>query len=138
MTFRVLFLCTHNSARSQMAEGLTDHLYPGRIDAESAGTAPGAVHPMAVKVMAEIGVDISGHISKHLSVFEGEPFDLVVTVCDGAKEICPFFPGAKEQEHAGFPDPSIATGSEEERLEAFRRVRDDIARFIRERFDPSS
>lgn len=119
-----------------MAEGLVNSRYPGIVQAYSAGTAPGTVHPLAMKVMAEAGIDISKHRSKHLREFEGEKFDLAVTVCDGANEMCPFFPGAKDQDHAGFPDPSAVQGSEIERLEAFRRTRDDILRYIRERFDP--
>jgi arsenate reductase (thioredoxin) len=134
MTYRVLFICTHNSARSQMAEGLVNALFPGRILAFSAGTSPGTVHPLAVKAMAEAGIDISENRSKHLDVFSGETFDLVITVCDDANDICPFFLGGKEQEHAGFPDPSALAGSEEERLEGFRKARDDIARYVRERF----
>jgi arsenate reductase len=133
--YRVLFICTHNSARSQMAEGLVNHLYPKNVRAYSAGTVPGAVHPLAIEVMTEVGIDISKHRSKHLREFEGEKFDLAVTVCDGANEICPFFPGAKDQDHAGFPDPSAAQGSVIEKLEAFRKTRDDILLYIRERFD---
>ena len=88
-----------------MAEALTNHLFRGKVAAFSAGTRPGEVHPMAIKVMAEEGIDISKNRSKHIDEFKGQTFDLVITVCDGANEICPFFPGAKEQEHAGFADP---------------------------------
>ncbi|MHC1680429.1 MAG: arsenate reductase ArsC [Methanomassiliicoccales archaeon] len=135
MIYRVLFICTHNSARSQIAEGITNALFPGRVEAHSAGTKPGMVHPMAIKVMAEIGVDISGNRSKHLDEFKNDKFDLAVTVCDGANEICPFFAGAKDHEHAGFPDPSAVEGTHEERLAAFRMAREDITRFVRTRFE---
>ncbi|MFI5277806.1 MAG: arsenate reductase ArsC [Ktedonobacterales bacterium] len=126
---RVLFLCTHNSSRSQMAEGFLRARGGSPYAAFSAGTRPGGIHPLAVRAMAELGVDISeqaGHRSEGLDAYAGQRFDLVVTVCDSAAEECPFFPGAKRQEHWGFPDPSAATGSEEQRLEAFRRVRDAI------------
>jgi arsenate reductase (thioredoxin) len=126
----VLFLCTHNSSRSQMAEGLLRARGGGRYVAYSAGTQPRSVHPLAIAVMHEVGIDISeaaGHRAKGMGEFAGQAIDLVVTVCDDAAEECPFFPGARRQEHWGFPDPSAATGSEEERLAAFRRVRDGIA-----------
>lgn len=126
----VLFLCTHNSSRSQMAEGLLRARGGSRYGVYSAGTQPRQVHPLAVRAMAEIGVDISeaaGHRAKSLHEFDGQAIDLVVTVCDDAAEECPFFPGAKRQEHWSFPDPSAATGTEEERLTVFRRVRDAIA-----------
>jgi arsenate reductase (thioredoxin) len=128
---RVLFLCTHNSSRSQMAEGLLRTHGGTHYQVFSAGTHPSKVHPLAIKVMAELGIDISeqaGHQAKGVEEFEAEPpMELVVTVCDEAAEECPYFPRARRQEHWGFPDPSAATGSEEERLEVFRRVRDDIA-----------
>lgn len=127
---RVLFLCTHNSSRSQMAEGLLNARADGRYAASSAGTHPRAIHPLAIQAMAELGIDISeaaGHRAKSLTEFSGQPFDLVVTVCDDAAEECPFFPGARRQVHWGFPDPSAAIGSEEERLTVFRQVRDAIA-----------
>lgn len=126
---RVLFLCTHNSSRSQMAEGFLRTRGGGRYAAFSAGTHPRVVHPLAVLAMAELGIDISagaGHRAKSLDEFNGQTFDLVVTVCDDAAEACPFFPGARQQEHWSFPDPSAATGTEAERLDAFRRVRDAI------------
>jgi arsenate reductase (thioredoxin) len=125
----LLFLCTHNSSRSQMAEGLL-RARGGRYTVYSAGTHPRGVHPLAVRAMAEIGIDISaaaGHHAKSLDEFAGRPVDLAVTVCDDAAEECPFFPGARRQEHWSFPDPSAATGTEEERLAVFRRVRDAIA-----------
>lgn len=122
---RVLFICTHNSARSQMAEGLVNEYHSKGWIAHSAGTKPTSVHPMAVKTMAELGIDISSHHSKSLNDFKGDTFDLVVTVCDDASETCPFFP-AENIVHRGFPDPARAKGSEEERMEEFRRTRDDI------------
>jgi len=123
---RVLFLCTHNSARSQMAEGLLRHLGGGSVEVASAGTEARGVHPMAVRVMAEIGIDLRGHASKTLDRFVGEPWDDVITVCDHANESCPIFPGATRRLHWSFDDPSAATGSEEQRLAAFRHVRDEI------------
>ncbi|HEX2728114.1 MAG TPA: arsenate reductase ArsC [Rubrobacteraceae bacterium] len=125
-TQKVLFLCTHNSARSQMAEGLLRHLAGERFDVHSAGTEATHVRPLAIDAMREIGVDISGQESKTLQRYLGEPFEYVVTVCDDANESCPVFPGAKERLHWSFEDPSKATGSEEERLAMFRRVRDEI------------
>ena len=129
-----LFLCTHNSARSQMAEGLLNHLRGDRYQAYSAGTEPGAVHPLAVKVLAEIGIDISAHQSKHVREFVDRELDLVVTVCDNAREACPFFPGAKAVEHESFPDPAAVVGSEETKLTAFRSVRDAIMKWLEKRF----
>jgi arsenate reductase len=123
---RVLFLCTHNSARSQMAEGLLRHLAGDRFEAMSAGTEATRVRPLAIKAMEEIGVDISAQESKTLDRYLEEPFDRVITVCDDANESCPFFPGAKGRLHWSFEDPSRAEGSDEERLEVFRRVRDGI------------
>jgi len=123
---RVLFLCTHNSARSQMAEGLLRHLAGGRFEVYSAGTEATFVKPEAVAAMAELGVDISGQESESLELYLGEPFDFVVTVCDDASEACPVFPGAKSRLHWSFIDPSRATGSDEERLEVFRRVLNEI------------
>ena len=131
---RVLFLCTHNSSRSQMAEGLLRTRGGTRYQVFSAGTHPRTVHPLAIKVMAELGIDISeqaGHRAKGIEEFESEPpMDLVVTVCDEAAEECPYFPRARRQEHWGFPDPSKASGTETERLAVFRRVRDAIAERI--------
>ena len=123
---RVLFLCTHNSARSQMAEGLMRSLAGDHFEVFSAGTEATRVRPEAISVMAEVGVDISVQESKTLERYLREPFDLVVTVCDDANEACPLFPGARERLHWSFPDPSAAAGGYEERLQAFRRVRDDI------------
>lgn len=123
---RVLFICTHNSARSQMAEGYLKKRYGEYFEAYSAGTEPTSVHPLAVRVMGEMGIDISEHRSKSVREFLNHHFDLVITVCDSAREACPFFPGAKKNIHAGFPDPAIIEGTEEEKLAAFREVRDQI------------
>jgi len=123
---RVLFLCTHNSARSQMAEGLLRHLAGDRFDAYSAGTEATRVRPLAIRVMAEVGIDISRQESKTFDRYLGEPFDVVVTVCDQANESCPVFLGARERLHWSFPDPSRATGTEEEQLATYRTVRDAI------------
>lgn len=130
---RVLFLCTHNSSRSQMAEGLLRAKGGARFDVHSAGTRPRGVHPLAIRAMRELGIDISeaaGYRAKHLDEFAGQPFDLVVTVCDEAARECPYVPGARRQQHWSFPDPSSAIGTEEERLAAFRRVREGIAKRI--------
>jgi arsenate reductase (thioredoxin) len=123
---RVLFLCTHNSARSQMAEGLLRHLAGDRFEVHSAGTEATHVRPLAIRAMDEIGVDISSQESKTLERYLREPFDYVITVCDDANEACPFFPGASNRLHWSFEDPSRAGGSEEERLAVFRSVRDRI------------
>jgi arsenate reductase (thioredoxin) len=131
---KVLFLCTHNSARSQMAEGLLRHLAGDRFEVMSAGTEATSVRPEATRAMAELGVDISGQSSKALERYLGETFDYVVTVCDDANETCPVFPGAKNRLHWSFRDPSRAEGSEEERLGAFRTVRDEIQDRIRKEF----
>jgi arsenate reductase len=134
---RVLILCTGNSARSQMAEGLLRHDAGGRFDVESAGTKPGVVRPEAIAVMQELGIDISGHRSKHVDEFEGQKFDTVLTVCDSARESCPLFFGAVERLHRSFDDPAALDASEAERLALFRRVRDELraylANFARER-----
>lgn len=126
----VLFICTHNSARSQMAEGLVNSLYSKVLKARSAGTIPQQIHPLAIKVMAEMGIDISGQWSKGLEEFEGQEFDHVVMVCSNAAETCPFFPGGREQIHHGFDDPAEAVGSEEDRLRTFRKSRNEINKWI--------
>lgn len=123
---RVLFVCTHNSARSQMAEGWLRHLAGDRFEAHSAGTEATQVHPLAIRVMAEVGIDISGQRSKTIEEYLGQPFDWVITVCDQAAEACPVFPGGGERLHWSLPDPSKATGSEDQRLAVFRQVRDAI------------
>jgi arsenate reductase (thioredoxin) len=125
-----LFLCTHNSARSQMAEGLLRHLAGDSFEAHSAGTEATHVRPLAIRAMEEVGVDISRQESKTLERYLEEPFDYVITVCDDANEACPFFPGAKNRLHWSFEDPSRAEGSEEERLAVFRSVRDRIGERI--------
>jgi arsenate reductase len=136
---RVLFLCTHNSARSQMAEGLLRHLAGDRFAVYSAGTEATHVRPLAIAAMADLGIDISGQQSKTLERYLGEPFDYVITVCDQANEACPVFPGAKKRLHWSFPDPSRATGSEDAQLRVYREVRDAIARRIaRELLSPGA
>jgi arsenate reductase (thioredoxin) len=127
---KVLFLCTHNSARSQMAEGLLRHLARDRFEVMSAGTEATHVRPLAVRAMDEVGIDISGQESKTLDRYVGEPFDYVITVCEEANEACPFFPGAAERLHWSLPDPAAAQGTEEERLEVFRSVRDLLRDYI--------
>jgi arsenate reductase (thioredoxin) len=124
--YKVLFLCTENACRSQMAEGLVNHDLAGQVKAFSAGVRPTRVNPRAIQVMAELGIDISHHRSKSVNDLAGERFDLVITVCDRAAEECPLFPGDTEVMHVGFPDPAKATGAEEEILPVFRRVRDDL------------
>lgn len=131
MKKRVLFVCTHNSARSQMAEGLLRHLGGDRFQSFSAGTEAAFVRPLAIEAMREIGVDITAQWSKTLDDVRGQSFDFVITVCDSANEACPVFPGGTARLHWSFDDPSAATGSDEERLEVFRRVRDAIAARIR-------
>ncbi len=127
---RVLFLCTHNSARSQMAEGLLRDLAADRFEVHSAGTEATLVRPLAIRAMDEVGIDISGQESKRLEVYLDQPFDYVITVCDEANEACPIFPGAKNRLHWSFEDPSRAEGSEDVRLAVFRRVRDAIRECI--------
>ncbi len=121
----MLFLCVHNSARSQMAEGLLRHAAGERFDVFSAGFEAGSVRPEAIEVMREVGIDIADQKNKTVEAFAGQPFDLVVTTCDEAKEACPLFPGAKWMLHWSFPDPA-AIGAPDERLKAFRAVRDGL------------
>jgi arsenate reductase len=127
---RVLFLCTHNSARSQMAEGFLRALAGDRFEVASAGTQATRVHPLALRAMADVGIDLGGHTSKIVDELVEQPWDYVITVCDAANEACPVFPGKSSRLHWSFEDPSQATGSEGERLEAFRQVRDQIQRRI--------
>jgi arsenate reductase (thioredoxin) len=130
---KVLFLCTGNSCRSQMAEGWARHLKAGQIETYSAGIETHGLNPDAVRVMAEAGVDISGHRSKHLSELREVDFDYVITVCGHAHESCPLFPGRTKVVHVGFDDPPrLAAGAktEDERLAAYRRVRDEIRAFV--------
>ncbi|MEE9186953.1 MAG: arsenate reductase ArsC [Bacteroidota bacterium] len=128
---RVLFLCTANSARSQMAEGILRHLAADRFEVLSAGTHPSAVNPLAIKTMQELQIDISHHVSKSLDQFIDQQFDYVVTVCDRAKEECPVFHGARRRLHWSIDDPADVRGLEEQRLEAFRRARDEIGSKIK-------
>jgi arsenate reductase len=127
---RVLFLCTHNSARSQMAEGLLRLLGGDNFEVHSAGTVATRVRPEAIAAMAELGIDISAQSSKTLDRYLGEPFDEVITVCDDANDACPFFPGARNRRHWSIDDPSRISGSDEERLRAFRSARDELKRRI--------
>lgn len=124
--FQVLFLCTENACRSQMAEGLVNHFLAGKAKAFSAGVRPKVVNPRAIQVMGELGIDISNHYSKSVDELMGNKFDLVITVCDRAAAECPFFPGDTEVMHMGFTDPAQATGSENEVMAVFRQVRDDM------------
>jgi arsenate reductase len=128
---RVLILCTGNSARSQMAEGLLRHLGGERWEVHSAGTKPGSVNSLAIAVMREIDIDISRHRSKSVAEFEGQSFATVVTVCDSAAEQCPIFPGAPRRIHWSLPDPAACDGTYEEKLAVFRRVRNDLEARIR-------
>ena len=127
---RILILCTGNSARSQMAEGLLRHDAGDRFEIFSAGTSPGRVRPEAIAVMREAGIDISGHRSKSVDEFAGQRFDYVLTVCDNARESCPFFPGNVVTIHQSFEDPAALDASDEERLAVFRRVRDRLRPYL--------
>ena len=129
---RVLFLCTHNSARSQMAEGFLRAMAGDRFEAQSAGTEKTSVNPLAIRVMAERGIDLGGHTSKVYDGLMQERWDYLVTVCDDANERCPFVPGSVKRLHWSFEDPSRARGTEEERLSVFRRVRDQIEQRLAE------
>ena len=133
MKKKVLFLCTHNSARSQIAEGLLNTFYGNRYEGYSAGVTPTKVNPYVIKSMAEIGIDISRNRSKSIEEFRGENFGYVVTVCDSAREACPFFPGEKVI-HKSFEDPNQFGGSEEEILKQVRHVRDEIKEWIKSTF----
>lgn len=128
---RVLILCTGNSARSQMAEGLLRHDAGDRFTVESAGTKPSIVRPEAIAVMKEAGIDITTHRSKHVDEFAGQEFDYVLTVCDNAKESCPVFFGKTTRLHHSFNDPATVEGSEEKRLAAFRQVRNELRSYLR-------
>ena len=129
----VLFLCTHNSARSQMAEGLLNALCGDEFKAESAGVTPTQINPYVARVMAEIGIPLTGHRSKSIMEFQGKTFNYVVTVCDQAREACPFFPGEKEITKT-FPDPSSFSGTEEEVLAKVRKARDEIREWVNNAF----
>ncbi len=133
MKKKVLILCTGNSARSQMAEGLLRNDAGDAFDVESAGTKPGTVRPEAIKAMREVGIDITGHRSKHVNEFDGQSFDYVITVCDNAKESCPLFMGAAARLHHSFDDaPPPSVGTDEERMAIFRRMRDELRDYLRE------
>ncbi len=123
---RVLFLCVANSCRSQIAEGLTRHYLGHYIEVESAGFIGTFVHPMAIRVMGELGIDISNQVSKPISGFDDRKFDIIITLCEDADALCPVWFGGGKQVHIGFPDPVRVTGKEEKVLEAFRKTRDDI------------
>lgn len=129
-THSILVLCTGNSARSQMAEGILRHHGGGRFEVESAGTRPSSVRPEAIEAMREIGIDITSHRSKSVDEFADREFDVVVTVCDNARESCPFFPAKSKLLHYAYEDPATIEGEWEERLDAFRRVRDEIRRSL--------
>lgn len=130
---RVLILCTGNSARSQMAEGLLRHDGSDSFEVESAGVEPSSVRPEAIEAMNEIGIDISNHRSKSVDEFIGQQFDYIITVCDNARESCPVFPGSAERIHKSFEDPPPeSVGDYESRLQIFRRVRDEIRLWLRE------
>src|SRR6516225_2509138 len=131
MKGRVLILCTGNSARSQMAEGLLDHDAGDHFEVESAGTKPGRVRPEAIAVMKELGIDISGYRSKRVDEFQGQSFDYVLTVCANAKESCPVFPGDAKRIHNAFEDPAALQGTEETGLTLFRRVRNEIREYLK-------
>jgi len=130
-TVRVLFLCTHNSARSQMAEGLLRHLARHSVEVASAGTEPTVVHPLAVRALADLGIDISHQHTKHLDLFRGQTFEYIITLCDVLREICPLFDGAPAYIHWSLPDPAAVKGDEETRFAAFTRTRQDLVSRIR-------
>jgi arsenate reductase len=131
---RILFVCTHNSARSQIAEGLIREFHRDRFEAESAGTEPSTLNPFAVRAMKEIGVDISAQRSKNINEFLDEKFDYVVTVCDHAQETCPFFPGGKVI-HKSFKDPAQTKGSDSDIMKVFRSSRDEIKKWLEDSFN---
>lgn len=128
----ILILCTGNSARSQMAEGLLKHITKGGYEVHSAGTKPSIVRPEAIKVLSEIGIDISGNCSKSVDEFVRQDINYVLTVCDNARENCPYFPAKTKLIHHSFADPAEINGSEEVRLSAFRKVRDEIKTYLSE------
>ena len=133
--FRALVICTGNRARSQMAHGWLRHLGGEHVAVASAGTKPNGVHPIAIRVMNEIGIDISNHTSDHVDLYLDDDYDLVLTVCDSAKESCPLFPGAKRSLHRPFEDPDYAEMSDSELTNVFRRIRDEIGDYSRELLD---
>jgi arsenate reductase len=129
----ILFICTHNSCRSQIAEGILNAIYGSSYNAFSAGNIPNTVNSYVIEILKEIGIDLSKHASKSIEEFRGKEFDYVVTLCDNAKETCPYFPG-KKLIHRDFPDPADAKGSKEDILNVFRKVRDQIKDFVIETF----
>lgn len=135
MKKNVLFICTHNSARSQMAEGLLRYLYGDRFEVYSAGTEPSFVRPQAIEVMKELGIDISAYRSKSVDEFSKKELDYIVTVCDNAGKTCPFLPGGKSYIHQSFNDPSALQGDADEILAGFRRIRDEIKVWIEDYFN---
>ena len=134
----ILFVCTHNSARSQMAEAILRAKNGNRYQVYSAGTEPTNINRYVQKILTEIDIDISNLESKHVNQFLDTDFDLVVTVCDSAKEECPFIPGAKNSDHKNFPDPSQFIGTEEEILNSVRKVRDEMIEWITQKFNPNT
>ncbi len=132
----VLFVCTHNSARSQMAEGLLRARHGDRYEVYSAGTAPSGLNPFAVRAMQDLGIDLAGHRSEHVDAYAATPIDYVVTVCDAARETCPYLPARKRNLHHSFADPSAVAGADAQKLAAFRRARDEIAAWIETTFGP--
>lgn len=136
MKQKILFICTHNAARSQMAEGIVNARCSDRFEAFSAGTEQTVVNPFAVEALGEIGIDISHHRSKSVEEFRGQQFDVVVTVCDNARETCPFFPG-KRVIHKSFEDPAKSDGNYKAKLEKFREIRDQIGEWLHEAFGTS-
>jgi len=131
---KVLFICTHNSARSQMAEAFLNSLYGDRYEASSAGTEPTKINPRVVTAMKEIGLDLSNNRAKSADEFVGHKLDLIITLCDEAQETCPFFPGGKKYSHQSFRDPGACAGSDEEILACVRRIRDEISAWVRRYF----
>lgn len=134
----VLFVCTHNSARSQMAEGLLRTLHGDCFEVYSAGTEPSGVNPFAARAMGELGIDLSDHHSKHVDTFADRGIDYVVTVCDSARETCPYLPARKRNLHHSFEDPSAVEGSDADKLAAFRRIRDEIRTWLETTFVPTT
>ena len=135
MKRRVLILCTGNSARSQIAEGWLKQIAGNQLEVKSAGTKPSSVRPEAIRVMKEVGIDISAHRSKSVDEFAGQGFDFVITVCDNAQENCPFFPAKTKLIHQNFDDPASVTGDDEIRFSAFRRTRNEIESFLKDFFE---
>jgi arsenate reductase (thioredoxin) len=130
----VLFVCTHNAVRSQMAEALLNKIFGDRYTAFSAGSDPTQIDPIVISVMSEIGVDVSNHNSKGLNIFKDSNFNYVITVCDHAKESCPYFPGGTLRIHKSFPDPAIFIGKHEDVIKEYRRIRDEIKKWIEKEF----